>query len=134
QSVMEYPSGGGDYEIVKKNLGARSGTAVAAALLVDFVLTVAVSSSSAALYLSAIFPALGEYKAWVAAGLVAFLVVGNLRGKGQGRWTLAIPVYLFVFGMLALVAIGGVMAATGSLGLAPSANFTIVPEAEFANG
>lgn len=134
QSVMEYPSGGGDYEIVKKNLGARPGTAVAAALLVDFVLTVAVSSSSAALYLAAIFPAVAEYKAWVAAALVAFLVVGNLRGKGQGRWTLAIPVYLFVIGMLLLVAIGGVMALTGSLGLAPSADFTIVPEAEFANG
>ncbi|GAA3305007.1 APC family permease [Glutamicibacter nicotianae] len=134
QSVMEYPSGGGDYEIVKKNLGARPGTAVAAALLVDFVLTVAVSSSSAALYLAAIFPAVAEYKAWVAAALVAFLVVGNLRGKGQGRWTLAIPVYLFVIGMLLLVAIGGVMALTGSLGLAPSAGFTIVPEAEFANG
>lgn len=134
QSVMEYPSGGGDYEIVKKNLGARPGTAVAAALLVDFVLTVAVSSSSAALYLAAIFPAVAEYKAWVAAALVAFLVVGNLRGKGQRRWTLAIPVYLFVIGMLLLVAIGGVMALTGSLGLAPSADFTIVPEAEFANG
>ena len=134
QSVMEYPSGGGDYEIVKKNLGARPGTAVAAALLVDFVLTVAVSSSSAALYLAAIFPAVAECKAWVAAALVAFLVVGNLRGKGQGRWTLAIPVYLFVIGMLLLVAIGGVMALTGSLGLAPSADFTIVPEAEFANG
>lgn len=134
QSVMEYPFGGGDYEIVKKNLGARPGTAVAAALLVDFVLTVAVSSSSAALYLAAIFPAVAEYKAWVAAALVAFLVVGNLRGKGQGRWTLAIPVYLFVIGMLLLVAIGGVMALTGSLGLAPSADFTIVPEAEFANG
>lgn len=134
QSVMEYPSGGGDYEIVKKNLGARPGTAVAAALLVDFVLTVAVSSSSAVLYLAAIFPAVAEYKAWVAAALVAFLVVGNLRGKGQGRWTLAIPVYLFVIGMLLLVAIGGVMALTGSLGLAPSADFTIVPEAEFANG
>ncbi|MGP9032711.1 APC family permease [Glutamicibacter mysorens] len=134
QSVMEYPSGGGDYEIVKKNLGARPGTAVAAALLVDFVLTVAVSSSSAALYLAAIFPAVAEYKAWVAAALVAFLVVGNLRGKGQGRWTLAIPVYLFVIGMLLLVAIGGVMALTGSLGLAPSADFTIVSEAEFANG
>ncbi|MEG0213272.1 MULTISPECIES: APC family permease [unclassified Glutamicibacter] len=134
QSVMEYPSGGGDYEIVKKNLGARPGTAVAAALLVDFVLTVAVSSSSAALYLAAIFPAVAEYKAWVAAGLVAFLVVGNLRGRGQGRWTLAIPVYLFVIGMLLLVAIGGVMALTGTLGLAPSADFTIVPEEEFANG
>lgn len=134
QSVIEYPSGGGDYEIVKKNLGARPGTAVAAALLVDFVLTVAVSSSSAAAYLSAIFPFLGGYKAWVAATLVALLVVGNLRGTGQGRRTLAIPVYLFVAGMLGLIAIGGVMALSGTLGHAPSAEFTIVPEAEFSNG
>ncbi len=134
QSVRAYPSGGGDYEIVSKNLGARPGTAVAAALLVDFVLTVAVSSSSAAQYLTGIFPVLGEYRALVAAGIVVVLVVGNLRGPAQGRWSLAIPVYLFAFGMLALIAIGGVMAATGHLGLAPSAQFTIIPEAEFSTG
>ncbi|MGX1748113.1 APC family permease [Glutamicibacter protophormiae] len=134
QSIKAYPSGGGDYEIVRKNLGARPGTAVAAALLVDFVLTVAVSSSSAAQYLSGIVPALGEHRGLVAAGIVVFLVVANLRGRGQSRWTLAVPVYLFVFGMLALIAIGGLLAATGNLGLAPSAEFTIVPEEQFSNG
>lgn len=134
QSIKAYPSGGGDYEIVRKNLGARPGTAVAAALLVDFVLTVAVSSSSAAQYFSGIVPALGEHRGLVAAGIVVFLVVANLRGRGQSRWTLAVPVYLFVFGMLALIAIGGLLAATGNLGLAPSAEFTIVPEEQFSNG
>lgn len=134
QSIKAYPSGGGDYEIVRKNLGARPGTAVAAALLVDFVLTVAVSSSSAAQYLSGIVPALGEHRGLVAAGIVVFLVVANLRGRGQSRWTLAVPVYLFVFGMLALIAIGGLLTATGNLGLAPSAEFTIVPEEQFSNG
>lgn len=134
QSIKAYPSGGGDYEIVRKNLGARPGTAVAAALLVDFVLTVAVSSSSAAQYLSGIVPALGEHRGLVAAAIVVFLVVANLRGRGQSRWTLAVPVYLFVFGMLALIAIGGLLAATGNLGLAPSAEFTIVPEEQFSNG
>lgn len=134
QSIKAYPSGGGDYEIVRTNLGARPGTAVAAALLVDFVLTVAVSSSSAAQYLSGLFPVLGEHRGLVAAGIVVFLVVANLRGRGQSRWALAVPVYLFVFGMLALIAIGGLLAATGNLGLAPSAEFTIVPEEQFSNG
>ncbi|GGL75606.1 hypothetical protein GCM10010038_02110 [Glutamicibacter protophormiae] len=134
QSIKAYPSGGGDYEIVRTNLGARPGTAVAAALLVDFVLTVAVSSSSAAQYLSGLFPVLGEHRGLVAAGIVVFLVVANLRGRGQSRWALAVPVYLFVFGMLALIAIGGLLAATGKLGLAPSAEFTIVPEEQFSNG
>lgn len=134
QSVEAYPSGGGDYEIVRKNLGPRSGTAVASALLVDFVLTVAVSSSSAAQYLSGVFPFLGEYRAWVATAIVVFLMFSNLRGRGRGRWMLAIPVYLFVAGMLAMVAIGGILALTGSLGTAPSAEFTIIPEHEFSNG
>ncbi|QRQ77382.1 APC family permease [Glutamicibacter protophormiae] len=134
QSIKAYPSGGGDYEIVRTNLGARPGTAVAAALLVDFVLTVAVSSSSAAQYLSGLIPVLGEHRGLVAAGIVVFLVVANLRGRGQSRWALAVPVYLFVFGMLALIAIGGLLAATGNLGLAPSAEFTIVPEEQFSNG
>ncbi|PRA01426.1 DNA-binding protein [Arthrobacter sp. MYb211] len=134
QSVEAYPSGGGDYEIVRKNLGPRSGTTVASALLVDFVLTVAVSSSSAAQYLSGVFPALEEHRAWVASAIVAFLVVANLRGRGQGRWSLAIPVYLFAAGMLAMIAIGGVLALTGNLGLAPSAEFNIIPEQEFETG
>ena len=134
QSVAAYPSGGGDYDIVRSNLGPRSGTAVAAALLVDFVLTVAVSSTSAAHYVAAVFPALNDSRAVIASLIVAVLVIGNLRGRGKGRWALAIPVYLFVGGMLAMIAVGAVLALTGSLGQAPSAAFEIRPEQEFATG
>ncbi|TLK49832.1 APC family permease [Glutamicibacter sp. V16R2B1] len=134
QSVAAYPSGGGDYEIVRANLGPRPGTAVAAALLVDFVLTVAVSSTSAAQYVGAVFPALEEHRALVAAAIVAVLVFGNLRGRGKGRWALAIPVYLFVGGMLLMIAVGAVLALSGNLGDAPSAGYEIRPEAQFATG
>jgi len=134
QSVAAYPSGGGDYEIVRANLGPRPGAAVAAALLVDFVLTVAVSSTSAAQYVAAVFPALNDYRAAVAAAIVALLVIGNLRGRGQGRWSLAIPVYLFVGGMLLMIALGAVLAMTGTLGQAPSAGYQIRPEQQFATG
>lgn len=134
QSVAAYPSGGGDYEIVRTNLGPRSGAAVAAALLVDFVLTVAVSSTSAAQYVAAVIPALKDEKALVASVIVAVLVIGNLRGRGQGRWALAIPVYLFVAGMLLLILWGAVLAMTGSLGMAPSAELQIRPEQEFSTG
>ncbi|WP_431709593.1 APC family permease [Glutamicibacter uratoxydans] len=134
QSVAAYPSGGGDYEIVRTNLGPRSGAVVAAALLVDFVLTVAVSSTSAAQYVAAVIPALKDEKALVASVIVAVLVIGNLRGRGQGRWALAIPVYLFVAGMLLLILWGAVLAMTGSLGMAPSAELQIRPEQEFSTG
>ena len=68
QSVKAYPSGGGDYEIASVNLGHRAGTTVAAALLVDFVLTVAVSISSASHYVVAAFPAMAGSQAWIATG------------------------------------------------------------------
>ncbi|MHA7156816.1 APC family permease [Glutamicibacter endophyticus] len=134
QSVAAYPSGGGDYEIARKNLGPRAGTAVAAALLVDFVLTVAVSSSSIALYLGAIIPVLEQHHTLVAALIVLVLMIGNLRGRGQGRWSLAIPVYLFVTGILVMIAVGAVKALTNTLGHAPSAELTIVPEAGLSTG
>lgn len=134
QSVAAYPSGGGDYEIVRTNLGPRPGAAVAAALLVDFVLTVAVSSTSAAQYVAAVFPAASGHRALIASLIVALLVLANLRGRGKGRWALAIPVYLFVGGMLLMIAVGAFLALTGGLGQAPSAAFEILPEQQFATG
>ncbi|MGG5751344.1 APC family permease [Zafaria sp. Z1313] len=134
QSVKAYPSGKGDYEIASVNLGPRAGTTVAAALLIDFVLTVAVSMSSAAHFLVAAVPLLDGRQALLAGSGVVLLAVLNLRGVGRSRIGNAVPTYAFVAGMAAMIGAGAVAAATGTLGSAPSAGFEIVPEAGYEAG
>jgi len=134
QSVKAYPSGKGDYEIASVNLGPRAGTTVAAALLVDFVLTVAVSMSSAAHYVVAAVPSLSGRQSLIACAGVVLLALLNLRGVGRSRIGNALPTYLFVGAMLLMVGIGAVSAALGTLGSAPSAGFEIVPEAGYEAG
>src|SRR5215217_8803116 len=80
QNVYAYPSGGGDYEVATVNLGPTAGLTVASALLVDYVLTVAVSVSSGAAYAASALPALRGHEAWAAAGIVVVLMALNLRG------------------------------------------------------
>ena len=75
-----YPSGGGDYEVATVNLGRTAGTTVASALLVDYVLTVAVSISSGAQYAAAAIPAFLDHEAVVAVVMVVLLTAMNLRG------------------------------------------------------
>ena len=116
QSVKAYPSGRGDYEIASVNLGPKAGTTVAAALLVDFVLTVAVSISSASHYVIAAFPALAGKQAWIATAGVVILTLLNLRGRGRSRLANAAPVYLFIGALLLMLALGGIFAAMGTLG------------------
>ncbi|WP_417233588.1 APC family permease [Arthrobacter sp.] len=131
QSVKAYPSGRGDYEIASVNLGPRAGTTVAAALLVDFVLTVAVSMSSAVHYVVAAFPALNGHQTQLACAGVVLLALLNLRGLGRSRLGKALPTYLFIAAMLVMIATGAIAAARGSLGAAPSAGFEILPEAGY---
>ena len=80
QTVHAYPSGGGDYEVATVNLGRTAGMTVASALLVDYVLTVAVSISSGANYASAAIPAFQDHEATIAVVLVLLLMAMNLRG------------------------------------------------------
>ena len=80
QNVHAYPSGGGDYEVATTNLGPNAGLTVGSALLIDYVLTVAVSISSGAQYAAAAVPALREHEATFAIALVLALMAMNLRG------------------------------------------------------
>ncbi len=80
QNVHAYPSGGGDYEVATVNLGARAGLTVASALLVDYVLTVAVSVSSGVQNAASAISSLRGHEAIVAVGLVVLLMAVNLRG------------------------------------------------------
>jgi amino acid transporter len=134
QNVRAYPSGGGDYEVVTTNLGVPAGTAVAGALLVDYVLTVAVSVSSASQYAAAALPFLRDHEPVVAAVLVAVLASVNLRGVRESGYTFAAPTYLFMAAVLGTAGVGLLRAAFGALPPAPSAALEIAPQSGFEQG
>ncbi|ALE91885.1 DNA-binding protein [Arthrobacter alpinus] len=134
QNVHAYPSGGGDYEIANVNLGKSAGLTVASALMVDYVLTVAVSMSSAANYLATAVPGLHGTQALIAVAGVVVLALVNLRGIKEAGNVFAVPTYIFMFCIFAMTAVGIVQAFTGTLGRAPSADFEIIPEAAFNQG
>lgn len=106
QTVYAYPNGGGDYEVARENLGHAAGLTVAASLLVDYVLTVAVSVSAGVINAKAMAPFLDGYEAWTAVGVIAFLTLVNLRGVRESGTAFAIPTYVFMVSMLLMIAIG----------------------------
>ncbi|WP_413250727.1 APC family permease [Sinomonas flava] len=134
QNVHAYPSGGGDYEIATENLGRFAGLTVASALLVDYVLTVAVSMSSAATYLTTAIPSLHGTQAIIAVVGVLILALVNLRGIREAGTVFAVPTYLFMISILGMTAVGIVQWLTGTLRPSQSADFTIVPVPEFDQG
>ncbi|WP_430295066.1 APC family permease [Sinomonas sp. B1-1] len=134
QNVHAYPSGGGDYEIATENLGRFAGLTVASALLVDYVLTVAVSMSSAATYLTTAIPSLHGTQAIIAVVGVLVLALVNLRGIREAGTVFAVPTYLFMISILGMTAVGIVQWLTGTLRPSQSADFTIVPVPEFDQG
>jgi amino acid transporter len=103
QNVHAYPSGGGDYEVATVNLGRRFGLVVASALLVDYVLTVAVSISAGMENLGSAVPLVAEHKVAFAVGTVVALAALNLRGIRESGVLFAIPTYAFIVGILALI-------------------------------
>ena len=134
QNVHAYPSGGGDYEVATVNLGPTAGVGVASALLVDYVLTVAVSISSGAQYAATALPVLRGHEAMFAMIVVAVLALINLRGVRESGTAFAIPVYLFMVAMGSLALVGGIRYLTGTLPLAESAGLQLMPEAGFNQG
>ncbi|PFG35516.1 amino acid/polyamine/organocation transporter (APC superfamily) [Flavimobilis soli] len=134
QNVHAYPSGGGDYEIATENISPRAGLTVASALLVDYVLTVAVSISSGAQYAATAIPALRGHELSIAVGLIVLLTIANLRGVKESGKMFAIPVYLFMAAVGATAVAGFVQYVTGNLGRAESASFDVVPSSAFDQG
>src|SRR6188768_747055 len=106
QNVHAYPSGGGDYEVATVNLGPKYGVAVASALLVDYVLTVAVSVSAGVANLGSVVPFVAEHKIGIAVAAIALLAALNLRGLRESGTAFAIPTYLFIVVMLGMIATG----------------------------
>ncbi|KAA1420153.1 APC family permease [Mumia zhuanghuii] len=128
QNVRAYPSGGGDYEVATVNLGPRAGVTVASALMVDYVLTVAVSISSGVQNATAALPFLKGHEATAAAVLVLLLVAINLRGLRESGAAFAIPSYLFMIAIVGMAAWGFARYAFGDLPKVASADLELVAE------
>ncbi|CAM2973760.1 APC family permease [Saccharomonospora xinjiangensis] len=106
QNVRVYTSGGGAYAVATANHGTRIGLAVGAALLVDYVLTVAVSIASAAATIGSAVPFVGDHKVEFAVVAIIVLAAMNLRGVRESGTVFAIPVYAFVAGILGMIVWG----------------------------
>ncbi|HEX8487563.1 MAG TPA: APC family permease [Propionibacteriaceae bacterium] len=106
QNVRAYPSGGGDYEVATVNLGPNAGVTVASALLVDYILTVAVSVSSGVQNAKSLLPFIDGHEGPVAAGATLVLMALNLRGVRESGTFFAIPTYCFMFGIVTMVLYG----------------------------
>ncbi len=125
QVVRAYPGGGGSYAAVTENLGAKTGAVTAAALVVDYVLTVAVSTAAAAENLAALAPGVVRYQSLVAIGGVVLVMLVNLRGRREAGWVSTLPAYGFVVAVAVLIAVGLARAATGDTPRAASADYGI---------
>lgn len=106
QTIHAYPQGGGTYLVSTENLGSLAGRIAGAALLIDYVLTVAVSISSGTGYVVSAFPAAQPYMIPIACGAIALLAIANLRGAKESGLLFAIPTYSFIAVILLLVAVG----------------------------
>ncbi len=128
QVVHAYPSGGGSYEVVSTNLGASAGLVVAASLLVDYVMTVAVSVASGVDNIISAVPGLADQRVGLAVGFVALLTGVNLRGVRESGQAFAAPTYLFITGVLIMVVTGLIRYLLGHAPTAESASFGVAAE------
>ncbi|WP_433759534.1 APC family permease [Nocardia sp. CA-135398] len=128
QVVQAYPSGGGSYEVVAANLGPIPGLVVAAALLVDYVMTVAVSVAAGVDNIISAVPDLNPHRVLIDIGFIVALTAMNLRGVRESGRAFAVPTYGFVVGVMAMVAIGLGQALFGHAPVAESAHYEIRAE------
>ena len=120
QTIHAYPGGGGAYIVARDNLGELPAQTAGAALLMDYILTVAVSVSSGVAQLSSAFPTLYPFRVWIAVSLVGLVMLINLRGVKESGFTFAIPTYFFVLSMVVTVGFGLFRYLTGNLGMVVS--------------
>ncbi|KQV20106.1 DNA-binding protein [Kitasatospora sp. Root187] len=128
QVVHAYPSGGGSYEVASKNLGPNAGLVVAASLLVDYVMTVAVSVASGVANIISALPSLADHRVVLAVGFVAVLTAMNLRGVRESGNAFAAPTYLFIGAILLMIVTGLIRLALGDAPVAESAQYGVTPE------
>lgn len=115
QIIFSYPHGGGAYVVSKENLGTYTGLIAGGSLLVDYILTVAVSVSAGTDAITSAFPSLHEYTVTIAIIFVILITLLNLRGVTESASVLAYPVYLFVIALLLLIGVGIFNVVTGKV-------------------
>ncbi|HEY8300903.1 MAG TPA: APC family permease [Jatrophihabitans sp.] len=126
QLVRAYPTGGGDYEVASKNIGRAAGVVVASALLVDYVMTVAVSVSSGVDNIISAVPSVQHLRVWMAIVFVVLLAAVNLRGLREAGLAFAAPTYLFATGVFIMIATGLFRTIVGDAPVSESAQYHVV--------
>jgi amino acid transporter len=116
QTIHAYPGGGGAYIVARDNLGELPAQTAGAALLTDYILTVAVSISSGVAQIVSAYPVLFPYRAHLAVGLVFFIMLVNLRGVRESGVVFSVPTYFFIVMMYTTVILGLIRYLSGSLG------------------
>jgi amino acid transporter len=129
QTIRAYPSGGGSYIVASDNLGRVPGLIAAAALLTDYVLTVAVSIAAGVAALTSIYPGIFDWRVLVGVAFVALLWLGNLRGIRESANIFAIPTYVYLVAIYGLIGFGIWRVVSGTL-----PTYTPPPEWVGANG
>jgi amino acid transporter len=132
QTIMAYPHGGGSYTVAKENLGTTAGLLAAAALMLDYVLTVAVGISAGVGALISAVPELQPYTLPLCLATLALITVVNLRGVRESGLAFVVPTYLFIASLLAVLAIGCVQAALAGGRPEPAMPPPALPEAATA--
>ncbi len=120
QTIHAYPSGGGSYIVARANLGATAGLVAAAALMIDYVLTVAVSVAAGVAAITSAVPGLLTHRVALGVGCVGLIAVANLRGVRESARVFAVPTYLFIATFAALVLMGFYRLARGEVSPAGS--------------
>lgn len=115
QTIDAYPNGGGAYTVAKENLGDRAGLIAGAALLIDYILTVAVSVSSGVENIASAFPLIAAHKIIVGCLIIVFIMVLNLRGIKESASIFALPTYLFIASFLMMIGVGFYKYLTGQI-------------------
>ncbi|WP_377642187.1 APC family permease [Oryzobacter terrae] len=128
QNVHAYPSGGGDYEVASVNLGPKAGLTVGSALLVDYVLTVAVSVSAGVQNAASAFGFVRGREALIGVLIIVALTAMNLRGVRESGVAFAVPTYLFMVTVIGMALFGFYREVTGTLPAAESAGLELAPE------
>jgi amino acid transporter len=106
QTIAAYPTGGGSYTVAKENLGTNAGLFAAAALLIDYMLNVAVAISAGVAALTSAFPSLHRHTLPLCLAVLVLITLVNLRGTLESGWAFALPTYVFVLSFLVILGIG----------------------------
>ena len=132
QTCRAYPNGGGAYAVASANLGQSAGLVAASALLVDYVLTVAVSVVAGVAAITSAVPGLSRHAVSLSVGFVVLLTLVNLRGVKESGKAFAAPTYAFLLGVYVMFAVAAYRLLAGQHLIAPTASLPLHPEHSYA--